>query len=62
MVYVTLMLPIIFLTAVLLFTRRSMLFNNNGRSMKNSDADIFLKWMIGMEIVVVGVLIILSSM
>ncbi|TVT29245.1 hypothetical protein FO441_02880 [Salinicoccus cyprini] len=62
MMYLELMLPIIFLTAILLFTSRSKLFNSSGRSMKYSDADIFLKWMLGLEIAVVAVLLIASSM
>ncbi|MFC3419649.1 hypothetical protein ACFOLA_09195 [Salinicoccus hispanicus] len=62
MMYLELMLPIIFLTVILLFTTRSKLFNSNGKSMKHSSADIFLKSVLGLEIAVVAVLLIASSM
>lgn len=57
MVYFKILFPLIFLTGFLLLLNRSSIFNSEGGKFRHSEADLFLKGLLGIE--AVAVLIIL---
>ncbi len=52
MEYLEILLPILFFTLVLIYVNRSHRFNTSGKNAKNSPADIFLKGILGIEVIV----------
>ena len=58
--YLSILLTILFLTMLLLFVSNSSLFNSNRNNAKDSPANIFLKGILGIEIIVFILILILQ--
>lgn len=57
MAYIELLLPLIFLTALLVYFNRSSFINPNGKKFRSSEGDIFLKGVLGLEILIVAIIL-----
>ena len=57
MEYLEILLPILFFTLVLMYINRSNRFNTSGKRAENSPADIFLKGILGIEVIVLIIIL-----